>query len=167
MDIKHFLNNKSGFSLIELLVVIFIIALISGSVAVSSWQGQNQSAAAGAAQKLAVDLRRAQIMALSGKLQGEVAPSGYGLYSAGANQYYIFYNINVNDIDYQSSSAIIETINLDKASLSPVGSSIFFAPPDPKTYINGASSGSQTFTLLSGGSAKNVVIYATGIVDIN
>lgn len=162
-------NNRktpTGFTLIEVLVVIFIISVISGSVLASSWRGQSQYSVAKAAQKLAADLRRVQGMALAGKLQGASAPAGYGLYMQSSGQYLIFYNNGASKI-YDGASVILETVDMDRVSLSPSGGSVFFVPPDPTTYINGANAGSQAFTITGGSYAKNVTVFVGGRIDID
>ena len=158
--------NSNGFTLIELLVVIFIMALISGSVMVGSWRGQNQYAVSRAVQKMSADLHRVQSMALAGKTQGAITPSGYGLYSQSASQYQLFYNTGASQV-YDGSSVVMETVTLAKAALAPVGSNIFFTPPNPTTYINGGLGGSQTFTIISGGYAKNVTVFSGGRIEID
>lgn len=161
-------NQKifNGFTLIELLVVIFIMSLISGSVLISSWRSQDQYYASRAAQKLMADFRRVQNMALAGKLQGAAAPAGYGVFLQSGSQYLIFYNSGSSKI-YGVGSVILETVILEKTALAPIGGNVFFAPPDPTTYINGAASGSQIFTLTSGGSSKTVTVSIGGRIEIN
>ena len=161
---KH--KSGAGFTLIELLVVIFITALISGSVMVSSWRGENQYAVTRAVQKMSADLRRVQSMALSGKTQDAVIPKGYGLYSQSASQYLLFYNTGASQV-YDAGSVVMETVVLEKATLAPLGSNIFFVPPAPTTYINGGPGGLQTFTITSGSYAKSITVSGGGRIDID
>jgi len=158
----------AGFTLIELLVSVFIISLLSGSVLVSSWQSQGQYYASKTAQKMMVDLRRVQNMALSGKVQGVEAPGGYGVYSQSAERYLLFYNSDSSKT-YDASSVVLETVDLEKVSLSPVGANVFFVPPDPTTFINGSNNGSQIFTISSadGGTVKNVSAFVSGRIEID
>lgn len=158
-------KSGGGFTLIELLAVIFIISLISGSIAVSYWSSQKQYNVSRAAQRLAVDLRRVQNMALSGATQGAVVPRGYGLFIQAAGQYILFYNTSANTI-YGGSSVSLGAVTLEGATLSPVGASIYFVPPVPTTYINGANSGSQAFVIASDGQTKSVVVDFGGKIDI-
>ncbi len=155
----------AGFTLIEFLVVIFIISLISGSVLVNSWKNQDQYYVSRAAQELAANLRLAQSLALSGEIQGAIIPSGYGFYSQSATEYLVFYNVDASKI-YDANSVVLKTLALEKASLAPVGSSIFFTPPNPATFINGVNADSKTFTVTAGSRTKNVTISVGGKIDI-
>ena len=156
---------QKGFTLIELLVSIFIIGLISGAVLTGYRTGQMRYNISRAAQQMAVDLHRVQNMALVGKTQGATVPAGYGFYTSSASQYILFYN-TTSVKTYGSGSTVLETISLENASLSPTGRSVYFTPPEPLTYINGANSGSQNFVLTSGGTNKTVTVYASGRIDI-
>ncbi len=157
----------AGFTLVELLVVIFIISLISGSVLVSSWKSQDQYYASRAAQKMSADFRWVQNMALAGKLQGAATPAGYGVYVQSASQYLIFYNATSDKTYVAGASVILETITPAKTVLAPIGGNVFFVPPDPATYINGVASGSQIFTITSGSSSRSVTVFVGGKIDIN
>lgn len=162
-------NNQktlTGFTLIEILVVLFIISLVSSSVMVSYWGTQNQYYASKAVQRLTVDLRRAQNMALSGATQGAVVPKGYGIYTQTAGQYILFYNADADE-EYTGSSVLMETTALEGATLSPTGTSIYFSSPAPTTYINGVNGGSQIFTIISGNNSRGVVVDFGGRIDTN
>ena len=163
-SLKIFVSR--GFTLTELLVVVFIIALISGSFLASFWRGQDQYYVAKAAQKLAADLRRAQSLALAGKMQGATAPAGYGLYAPSAGQYVIFYNTDASKV-YGAASVTLETVVLEKAALSPSGANVFFVPPDPTTYLNGSNTGSQTLTIAGTNNSKSVTVSVGGRIDID
>jgi len=160
---------KLGFSLIELLVVIFIIILISGSVLANYGSGQRKYYVSKTSQQLASDLRRAQNMALAGKTQGGIAPKGYGIHINSANQYLIFYNTDTSKL-YQGGgvSVILETINTEGGvALSPASYDIYFAPPEPLIYLQGSNSGSYSFTVSLGASSKTVSIDVNGKIETN
>jgi len=161
-------HKQRGVTLIELLVVIFIISLISGSVLYSSWKGQDQYYVSQSVQKLAADLRRTQNMALSGQTQGAVMPRGYGLYFVSASRYYLFYNTSADLVYAAGASVLLETINLtNNVVVSPVAQSIYFTPPDPTTYINGANAGSLVLTWTRVVRSKTSTTYSSGKIDIS
>jgi len=153
--------------LVELLVVIFIISLLTGSVFVSYRSGQQRYEISTSAQQLVANLRLVQNMALSGKKIGSISPAGYGLYSA-ADQYLLFYNVDENTSYAAGSSVIIQSIKLlPSVSLSPSGNSIYFVPPDPTTYLNDIISGSLTFTLTSGNASKQLTVSSSGLIELD
>lgn len=157
-------QKSSGFTLIEMLVVVAIVAVLSGAIVTSSFAGQKRYDLARAAQQMSADLRRAQNLALAGKMQAGVSPTGYGIYTNG-NSYVLFYNLNPNK-EHHGASVDMETIALPtNVSLAPTGASVYFVPPDPTTYINGASAGSLTFTLTNATYSKNITVYASGRIE--
>lgn len=164
---KYFFKKEAGFTLTELLVSIFIISLMSGSIMVSYSAGQKQYNVLRSTQEFSANLRQVQNMAISGKNQGATVPGGYGLFVAGASQYQLFYNTN-GSLVHDVGSINLKTINLPTGvSLSPINRTIFFVPPDPTTYVNGVNSGSQTFTITSGSASKSVSVFFSGLIDIN
>ena len=158
-------KKGGGFTIVELLVVMFIISLISASILAGYWRTQDKYCAVRVGQKLAADLRRVQNMALSGKIQDGQVPSGYGLYTISSSRFVIFYNIDSNKV-FNNGSVTTEAVTLEGGVLSPVGSSIFFVPPDPTTYIDGVASGSKTFNLNLSGFNEAVTVYSSGRIEI-
>jgi len=126
---------KNGFSLIEMLVVIFIIALLS-SVVVANFSGvRGQLALKRAAHQMVQDLREAQEMAMSSiKESGGCSNAkGYGIYInvSTSNKSYKLYAdtaADTNIIDcpdysgpgtecweyYTSADCIVRTINIQE-----------------------------------------------------
>lgn len=175
-------HNGKGFSIVEFLVVIFIIALLTTLVLVNYRQGQQKNAVNSATQRLTADLRRAQNSALAVKTEKEGMPAcGYGIYTPSANQYQLFYNTaaDCNSVDkyYRTGqSQVLETINLPSGvTLDSQGpscaadrcKSTYFEPPDPITYIANNDSGPRIFTLsVSGGYSKTITVNLSGRIDI-
>jgi len=159
-------DKRAGFTLIELLVVIFIVSLLSGSALVIYRNGQQRYEVSTSLQQLVANLRLVQNMALSGKKAGSVMPVGYGLYVSATGEYSLFYNSDSATSFSAGSSVIVESVNLPASvSLSPVGSSVYFVPPDPTTYLDGAASGSLSLVLASGSVSRQVNIFASGLID--
>ena len=145
-------KNKKGFTLVELLVSIFIIALLL-ALALINYRGAKQKLALErAASKLAQDIRRVQGMALGSEevwVQGQQQPvNGYGIYFPAGGQgteYTLFADINnpdnpdnKNKYDEEDDTEI-ETISLEEGikikNTSPSNLSVVFVPPDPDVYI--------------------------------
>jgi len=151
LTMKQF-NNVGGFTLVEILVSIFIIILMSGIIFANYRQGGQQFALQRSANKLAQDIRRAQQMAMSAEeYSGEVPVGGYGIYvEANPNppyekEYILFGNRDSDNHQYNSGSDyLIDTIPIEEgitvADIKLDGSSkskinISFIPPDPQVWI--------------------------------
>lgn len=161
-----------GFTLIEVLVVIFIIGLMSGATLVSYRSGNTQYILTQAVQVLAANVRQAQNKTLSGQQQGQAdSPYGFGINVISATQYIIFFNpsgITANDY-VAGSSQTIETVTLPVGvTVAATNQRIFYVPPDPTTYLNGAGgAGSITLTLSAGSASRNLIVYSNGKIEIN
>lgn len=156
---------KTGFTLVELLVSIFIIVLLAGIIFASYRTGGQQFALQRSANKLAQDIRRVQQMAMSAKetnLGGQVPAGqefvpkgGYGISFdtiSSNSSYMIFADCNENR-QYTSGNVCVsdsypedvETIELEKGVQikdiqkegggSPDRIDITFVPPDPEIHI--------------------------------
>ena len=156
--------ENQGFTLIEMTVVLLVVILLSTLFFVYWRTGEKSREILLTAQKIASDLRKTQMMAISSLGQAD-GVYGYGVYTQSANRYLIFYN--QTGLIYSGSSRNLETITLASGlNLSPTGQSIFFLPPDPTTYLNGSNSGSQTLFLTKGDQTKKIIIYASGRIEI-
>ena len=164
------MSTEKGFTLLELLVVVGIIATLSSIVLGGYRTGEDKFALQRSANKLSQDLRRAENMAMMGNPApsnfGEIFPSGgYGFYfdaatSTGAVGYYTFFCDCNDNAYYESSGASVscssstvatpfpesmEVLSLEAgvviSDVSPsTAFSITFFPPDPVIKITGADS---------------------------
>lgn len=161
--------NSKGFTLLELVVIVAIIATLSAVILGGYNTGETKFTLVRSANKLAQDLRKAENMALTGKSApesfGEVFPrGGYGLYfeastTTDANSYIFFCDCN-NNKEYDASGSAAscasstatttypeasETLSLETSvniiDVSPTNAlHITFYPPDPIIKIVGSDS---------------------------
>jgi prepilin-type N-terminal cleavage/methylation domain-containing protein len=154
-------RQKRGFTLPEVLVVVFVIGIMA-SILIVNWRNNEKAyLVQRTAQEVAQNARNAQNMALSGKAHCDsntVPCSSYGMYflSAVKNSYIIFGDENesgANKNTYQSSSDIlVETINIDSnveiysltqtknGVITPLALlNVVFSVPDGFTTINNDS----------------------------
>lgn len=139
-----------GFTLIEILIVLFIISFLSVSILFNYRAGQEQAFLTRASAAFESEIRIAQNLAIvSADFEGTI-PCGYGLYYIDNRTFRIYVgekdgapNCQSASRNYQSNtdsvyqdSKIIESGVVFKNSFPD----IFFEPPDPKTYINNDSS---------------------------
>lgn len=137
------INSKSkGFTLTELLVVIFIVISLSSRVLVYYRGGERQFSLQRSVSKLAQDIRKAQQMAMAQKAClecGGGVPTGYGVYLKEGDNFYLLYADNNGDEKYSGGDTQIEIYYFEKGiyikSINPSPLSINFRPPDPKVRI--------------------------------
>ncbi|MDD2732118.1 MAG: hypothetical protein PHI53_02895 [Candidatus Pacebacteria bacterium] len=187
---KRYISSKDeiGFTLAELLVVVFIIILLL-TILVSGYKsGQESLLLDGAVYKLAQDARRIQATAgltqisckkFSGEFHEDYSYSS-GIYfnSSKPNEYILFADCDGNK-DYSSSQdETIETKYLDKGikikslkinSGSYPSLSVVFTPPDPFVFMNGASGDSEIIICLESNELKikTVTVNKAGLISTN
>lgn len=166
-----------GFTLIEMMLVLFITITIATVSIYSLRGGSAQGALARSAARVALDLRRAQNLALTSLVYQGSAVYGFGIYftTTTPNEYILFADQNGND-SYDGVAEQAELIKLESnvviSSLVP-GSPIIivFRSPEPTTTIkNGAVQiTSATITLAhqieTSLAAKQIFINNFGLVE--
>lgn len=171
-------SQNAGYTLVELLVVAAIISVMSVMSFAGYGISQKNVILRQEAQKLVLDLRRAQNMAMnvSQLSSSEIPSGGYGVHfdilSSGA---YIIYADTDNGATYSgageifiartlSSSVIISGIStgINLGSLGPASPvDINFVPPDPKVKINTNDNYFAKITLryaAAGGPTKDITV---------
>lgn len=168
----------SGFTLIEMMVVISIIALLSATVIAGYRSNGKQYALAQASQQVVSDLRWAQNMAMSGNKACSGTCYDYGVhFDQGSSSYIIFGDVQQNSYTFQNDppDIIIATIklppNIKIQSVAP-GSNldIAFEPPNPKTYINKNSAGPALIVLQYSSDAsltRTITVTIAGSISSN
>lgn len=174
MKIQKYKNTKiSGFTLIEVLISIGIIALLTG-IFYANYRGAGiRTDLKGAAQKLANDIRLAQNFSLGTKEFNESTPSGgWGVYFDIVNypdSYLIFADKNENFEYDEHNNEKYRTINLP-ANISLISleiedlvnpANIVFLPPDPQVYINAQRNQNIQITI------REIINNTTKIIEVN
>lgn len=174
--------NK-GFTMVEFLVVMFIIGVLS-SVLFFNWQsGEATFALQNSAYRLAQDIREMQEMAMEAReidCNGDTGSIfGVQFKRSWLTYYVLFVDCNDNQV-YDANDKILRTVNFEKGveistlaapALSPAASfSIIFVPPDPTTYIKNKTSdieGVVTIYLSDYPSRQKTIITNTsGMIEI-
>ena len=173
---------KKGFTLVELMVVVVVIAVVSSAILLS-WEPARESFdLRHAAFQIAGDLRRIQQLSLSTQ-QFHCSPlpaedhTGYGLYlnTNSSTSYQVFENCNDANRSWDSGEEQ-QTLSLTsgvsiqglKVGGSTVNSlSILFVPPNPDTYINENSGSSEAEITLTNGTTTAVIkINNSGRIEV-
>lgn len=170
-----FMFHEKGFTLIELMVSIAIVGILASIVTANTRFGDRQQALTQAAQKLVLDLRKAQNSALA---PGAETDCIYGLKIDSESSYFIYKRSDAECLSdgqyiYVSGSASkTETIFLSKNikfAASTLDKEVAFEAPEPIAYINGASTtASLEIDLLSqtNNTTKKVIINRLGQMEI-
>ena len=164
--VKENFRKEEGFTLFELLVVIIMIAILSGIIFLGPNTWQKTLALDRSAQKLSQDISQSRGLSQKGESGGCSGSNtdGYGVYLAMSDpsQYFIYRNcdsdLNNRDRSYGGADEKLEGENILLESnivicgLKEGGSetsalSIFFEPPDPTVFINNIPSVTSSVTI--------------------
>jgi len=170
---SRFMFHEKGFTLIELMVSIAIVGIIASVIVVNTRFGERQQALAQTAQKLVLDLRKAQNSALA---PGAETDCIYGLKIDSDSSYFIYKRSDaecLSDGQYiyiDGSASKTETIILNKnIKFIAWNKEVAFEAPEPITYIDGASTTPNLeIDLFSSvnNTAKKVIINRLGQMEI-
>ncbi|MEK7578319.1 MAG: prepilin-type N-terminal cleavage/methylation domain-containing protein [Patescibacteria group bacterium] len=171
--------KAGGFTLIEMLVVITIMGVIAGIVIFNIGSEQQNSALSRSAQKLSLDLRRAQSYALSSKTYKSAGvPCGWGVHfnGSGSTSYIIFADMasaqNCSNRDFiraSNASEDFETVNLESGininSLSNNLSDVVFTSPDPTVNFTPDQISANVALINKNGAPRAININKTGFIS--
>lgn len=176
------MKRFKGFTLIEVLVIMFIISTLSTVLVVNWRKNEKRYQLQRSAQQVVQNLRKAQNMALAGKNLCDQAspciPPSYGVFFSKTTltSYVIFSDKNGND-KYGGGASVeaVETINLESGielSLS-VDLDVVFSVPDGFVMINAKPLTTEASLLIKrSGTAcpslncKTIIIKKTGQITI-
>jgi len=166
--------SKKAFTLIEIIVVVFIILTLSVIVVFNYEWGGYQITLSQSANKLAQNFRKAEGMAQSyAEIEGNI-PKGYGLnFDLAENTHYIIfgdmdgdglYNPAAGDFEIEDI-ALEEGVEISACEIDTSGMSeppgfggadinIVFEPPDPVVSIKDQSGGTASTAVITLRSAK-------------
>lgn len=184
------MKKSQGFSLVEIIVVTAIILLFTALILPNYKAGQLQYALRLSSQRLALDLRRVQNLAMStaGFDDRKAPKGGYGIFfDSSKKSYFLFADCNGSK-DYTNTGSPCETTGADESekieeikletgvrikSINGVGSGyVIFVPPDPSVIINGVATTAGTLDIVlcleEDCSNKNKIISVNGVgmIDI-
>jgi prepilin-type N-terminal cleavage/methylation domain-containing protein len=170
LKLSAIVKNKAGFSLVELLAVIAVLAMLSAILIQYSRTGERQLLLFREQFKLASTLSRAKSLAISTFNYPDV-PCGYGVHFAPPRTFILFRD---NAADCSSSDRIYsgagESIVTDE--LDPfvrfsglTASDILFIPPDPRVIITPAQP-EATITLETSDGVASAILKVSAVGQI-
>lgn len=182
------MRNTNGFGLFEVIVSLFIIALLAGIFLANYHGASKNNNLTLAAQKLASDIRMAQNNSLGSVLYGGSLPAGgWGIdFNRGANSYVIFADVNNNkvyDVNETIPASGGSTFTLpanivisDLTGDSITGDNshskldITFLPPNPTTNIYWDSATFSKYAVIilkdsTTGKTANINVNILGLIE--
>jgi prepilin-type N-terminal cleavage/methylation domain-containing protein len=154
-------NNQAGFTLVEMLVVIGIIAVLFALSAVNLGASQSSTSVATTTDTLLSDLRSQQLLAMSGGEGSANAQQPQGVYFQ-PNSYTLF-----ADPTYSSSDPSNYTVNVGANQISTTFSSDQVVFEKGSGEVTSFSSGSNTITVSGSTDSETIIINRFGATSVN
>ncbi|MCU0653342.1 MAG: prepilin-type N-terminal cleavage/methylation domain-containing protein [Candidatus Pacebacteria bacterium] len=166
----HF--RERGYSMIELMTVMVIIAIMTAFAVSNYHEGNRQVTLDVQANQLAQDLRKMQEWALSAHQVNGASLAGYGIYIVQGGSSYILYadSIASNNARYDAGTdVVLQTVdlnnNLEISQSSPTPVSVNYIPPDPVTKINdGLDTAMFEFRVKNTSMTRKVYVNRAGLI---
>jgi len=171
-------NCKKGFTLVEVLVSLFIIVLLSTLIFVFNRQSNMQYNLLRSANKLVQDIRVAQQMAMTTKSYNNCSAGyklkGYGVeFVQGNNFYHLMVRCENAGIysDSSLSSIPLETgVEISNLTFNP-SMDIFFYPPDPTVDLKNGMDDTNVVTITirlqsDHSKTKTIEVNKSGLINV-
>jgi len=155
------LSNNSGFTIVELLVVLAIIAILFTLSTINLGKSTNVASLSSATSTLLADIRNQQIHAMTGDMGSTSSQQPHGVYIQ-SNDYVLF-----ADSVYNSSDTYNYSVNTNDVSLSTTFPSNQVVFSTGNGEVTGYTVGSNTITLSENGSSKTITINRFGATTVN
>lgn len=163
--------KKAGFTVMELVIVMSVIALLAGFTTINLIRPQTTSTSSSALNTLVSDLKEQQIKAMAGDSEDQTGATGaqpHGIFLEN-NQYTLFRGASFNPAEPNNFTVNIETGLTLSNTFPPLGPTgeIVFAKRSGE--VTGYSAGADTITLTNTqtGEQKTITINRYGTVTIN
>ncbi len=156
--------NSAGFTITELLVVIFIISLLSLALFANYRAGEKHYALQRSAHKLAQDIRRTQEMAMAARdIDGHIV---HGLrFFLNRNNYYRISCDMDDDCEDREELQLERSIFIE--SIIPSGPlTVKFVPPNPDVIFEPDSNEVSITINYDGGPGRTVRINKAGLIEV-
>lgn len=149
--------QRAGFTLIELIVVIGVLATLSGLSYLALFGRIQQVDVASTMTSLVADLRSQQIRAMTGEQTN--GSGSYGVVIEGAQ--YVLFSGSYNSSDPTNTAITVSGVQLTTTFASE---NVVFSPGSGEIIGFGSSGNAITVTSVEGGSTKTIRLNRYGVV---
>ncbi len=165
-QIKKNKQKQSGFTLIEILLVVALIGILSVVTINSMKSGQNQNKLKAAQAETEAIIKLAQSYALQGRKQGNIVPKYYGVkFSVDGKSYSFCSNLNDADVDCNN---LIESYQFKNGVMLSAGqgTQVSFDVPFGNCRLSSASD-NLTLTFKFDNNSRGILINKGGAITEN
>jgi general secretion pathway protein G len=157
---KDVASRQQGFTLVELLVVIVIIALLFALSTINLGHAQSSASVSSDTNTLLADLKAQQLLAMSGDMGSNNTQQPHGIYFQ-SNSYTLF-----ADSTYNSSDTNNYTVNISPDTLATTFTNheVVFEVGDGA--ISGFTNGDNTITLNGTGQTQTITLDRFGATSV-
>lgn len=167
-------ERRSGFTLIELIVVVAIISIMLSIAVVSAPANHREFLLSTSQEQLRTLISRSRALSINSVARGQVLVGqqcGYGTrVDKALNSAFIYYSCDSKTFGPGSTelSGTLNQMTLDKSLSFSSDEDIFFLPPDPTVYISGSMTPSSvTVGITAGnGESRGVEVNSAGLIDL-
>lgn len=161
LSINYVQKKESGFTVIELLVVLVMIAILFALSTVNLGKDQITASLTTTTNSLVSDLRNQQILAMEGDSGSTNSAQPHGIYLQ-SNNYVLFAGSTYNSSDTYNFPMSTGAVNLSTTFPS---NQVLFSKGDGS--VSGFSSGQNTITLSLQGNSETITINRFGATTVN
>lgn len=157
-------TSQAGFTLVELLVVMGILAVTTGMVTVSLVRPQTSAASTSIVNELVTDLKNQQFKAMMGDSGTATSAQAHGVYIQ-SNQYTLFKGSSYSSVD--ADNGVVATKSGTSLSTTLPSGQVVFAKGTGEVsgFVNGSNTINITNTATGG--VTQIVINRLGVVTVN
>lgn len=155
-------KKRTGFVLIELVVVLGMVALLIGIAANNIFGSRNKALLGGVVDTLTADIRSQQTKAMTGVTQGGVPTPAYGVRFE-PTQYILFSGLTYNPADPTNSVIALDS-GVTFSTISLPNSSIVFALKSGEFIGFATASSSLSIREENSGEVKTIQFNPYGII---
>ncbi len=159
--LKIFRSGGSGFTFIEIVIVIGVVLILFGVATINLAKIQRSSSVNATVQTLLADIKQQQLKSMVGATEGRSTSDSYGIYVE-STKYTLFHGVSYNSSDATNFSVLLDPV-MQMVTTLPSGLLVFSRKSGE---VASFTSGSNTITVrnTTGTEQKVITINRYGVV---